>query len=95
MGFIDSRQRLYRLIDRYADSLLLLLDTGNCADSRTRAGRRAAERALASRIGVPGTPTLVIGRLHPANRVVGWVIVGAPPGDSLLNLLERMLEGTR
>lgn len=90
LGFFRAHHRLYEVL-AYGPDSTGLLDDGNCVKSRERAARRTTERAISNRIGVPGTPTLVLGRFYPPNRVVGWSIVGAPTQDSLFKLIDTVV----
>jgi hypothetical protein len=88
-GFTAAVHRFYELV-KEPRGVAEVEDFAGCRSSRVNAVRRAAERRMAKRIGVPGTPTFVLGRLtKPEGRVVGWVIVGAVEADSMTALIDQ------
>jgi protein-disulfide isomerase len=88
-GFLRARRDLYTLISANPDSARTLIASPPAcvADPKWRQ-RRQAERAVANQLNVRGTPTMVVGRPTPEGKVVGWVIIGAIPRDSLLTLID-------
>lgn len=88
VGPLGARRDFYRLIDEHLDSLRGLLEHSDCEVSPTGKVRRSSERSLARKLGVPGTPTLVVGRWHRPNRVVGWAVLGSLSKDSLFKMIE-------
>lgn len=59
-----------------------------CALRPTQAPRRARVAAAADRLGVPGTPTFIIGQQF-GTRVVGWPLVGLQEWSTLRRDLEE------
>lgn len=93
-GVFAARARLNWLIANAKDSLATMLTASTCANSGARKIRRREERSLAERMKIRGTPSIILGRRHGDGRVVGWVIVGALPRDSLLTLVRYATEVT-
>lgn len=88
-GFLRARRDLYTLIAANPDSARTLIATPpGCGAASEPLRRRQAERAMARQLNVRGTPTMVVGRPTPEGKVVGWVIIGTIPRDSLLALIE-------
>jgi len=91
IGFLDARKRAFEILASPRQKGSEDVDP-ECIRSPQRSARRAREREIAQELGVPGTPTFVLGRQHPDGRVVGWVVVGLPSSDSLRVLIDLAAE---
>jgi protein-disulfide isomerase len=60
-----------------------------CADSMASSPRAFNERRAARALGVPGTPTFLIGEVTSRGKLVGWPSVGLVPLDTLVRHLEE------
>jgi protein-disulfide isomerase len=94
-GLPAARTALYRYLQdtvgEPADSGILAVPPECLTDSAAQA-RRRLEANLARRLGVPGTPTFLVGRSHPDGRVVGWVELGFTNADSLASVVRAALQ---
>jgi protein-disulfide isomerase len=94
MGMPAARTALYHYLRDTASSPAeragLTVPSACLADSAA-ASRRRREAEIARRARVPGTPTFLIGRMHPDGRMVGWVEVGFTSPDSLAAVVRAAL----
>lgn len=92
VGFFAARRRLYTFLDSDV-TISGVSNESSCMESPERRTRRSDERSLARNLGVPGTPTLVLGRWSLGDsRVVGWVMVGPLTADSLSALVDEVVQ---
>jgi protein-disulfide isomerase len=99
-GFPAARTAFYRLLRDTAEgpgaARGVIAVPPDCPADSAAAARRRLEAELARRLGVPGTPTFLIGRNHPDGRVVGWVELGFSGADSLVAIVRaarRLVDG--
>lgn len=59
-----------------------------CVRERLASPELIAEQEAARRLGIPGTPTFIVGRLSPTGRIVGWAFIGGIPYDTLAYYIE-------
>jgi protein-disulfide isomerase len=90
-GFPATRAALYQSLQdsagRAAANRTIQIPV-ECLSDPAGESRRAMEAGLAQRMGVPGTPTFLIGRYHGGGRVVGWVEFGFSGADSLVAIVQ-------